>query len=225
MSQKTIMMTSGKITQVRLGRIETLAGVRRPTAYAKKPVSGPVAVHALGLDGDAQANRRVHGGPEKAVYGYPVSGYAAWQADFPALADRLVAGAMGENLVIAGGDEHDHCLGDIVRAGTAILQIAQIREPCSTFTATLGTARVAKAMTRSGRCGWYYRVIEGGMLAAGDAHDVIERPNPDWPISRFTPIAAGLSGRAEELDALSRLPGLTPAWQVRMAEALAAQSA
>ncbi len=94
---------------------------------------------------------------------------------------------MGENLVVAGQDEASLCIGDIIRCGSATLQIAQIREPCSTFAAVLGTTRVVRAMTRSGRCGWYYRVIEAGSIGAGDAHDVIERPNPGLAASRASP--------------------------------------
>ena len=223
------MIAGGSILAVRLGTIARLPGVGRggsgiDTAYRKTPVNGPVAVHGHGLAGDVQANLRVHGGPEKAIYGYPASGYADWQAEFPDLADRLVPGAMGENLVVGGQDESGLCIGDVVRCGTATLQIAQIREPCSTFAAVLGTARVVRAMTRSGRCGWYYRVIEPGQLAAGDGHDVIDRLNPDWPVARFAAFAAGRAGTAEALAELVTLPGLTPAWQQKAAAALAAQS-
>ncbi|WP_310496925.1 MOSC domain-containing protein [Sandarakinorhabdus sp.] len=224
------MIADGRILAVHTGRIERLANAGRggeglSTAYRKTPENGPVQVGPLGITTDVQANRKVHGGPEKAVYGYPISGYAGWRAEFADIADRFVPGAMGENLVIAGQDEASLCIGDIIRSGSVTLQIAQIREPCSTFAAIIGTSRVVKAMTRSGRCGWYYRVLEAGMLAPGDSHDVIERPNPDWPICRFTPIAAGRAGRTDELEALSTLPGLTLAWQVRMAQALATQRA
>ncbi|MEI6485085.1 MAG: MOSC domain-containing protein [Sphingomonadales bacterium] len=218
------MIASGIITQLRIGRPQPLPGHRMLSAYrARQPVAHAVAVHELGLDGDQVGNTRVHGGPEKAVYAYPLSGYAGWQAEFPDLAARFGPGAMGENLVVDGLDETSLCLGDILRCGTATLQIAQIREPCATFAAAMGTARVVKAMTRSGRCGWYLRVLEAGMIAAGDGHDVIERPNPDWPISRFTPIAAGKAGRHDELGALVALPGLSAYWRRKLAQRLADQ--
>ncbi|WP_372915214.1 MOSC domain-containing protein [Sandarakinorhabdus sp.] len=180
-------------------------------------------MHELGLAGDQVGNTRVHGGPEKAVYAYPLAGYAAWRAEFPDIADQFQPGAMGENLVVEGLDETSLCLGDIIRCGAATLQIAQIREPCSTFAAVMGTTRVVKAMVRSGRCGWYLRVLEGGQIAAGDGHDVIERPNPAWPISRFTPIAAGKAGRVEDLAELAVLPGLSAYWRAKLARRLADQ--
>jgi MOSC domain-containing protein YiiM len=218
------MIASGAISAVHIGKVTKLSADGRRTAFRKLPVAGAIAVHSLGLAGDQQGNLRVHGGTEKAVYGYPISGYAGWQAEFPAMADRFVAGAMGENLVIAGLDEEHVHIGDIVRAGTALLQIAQIREPCSTFAAVLGTTKVVRAMTKSGRCGWYYRVLEPGQVAAGDDHAIIERPNPHWSIARFARFAAGQAGTTEALHELTSLPGLTPAWQRKAAAALARQA-
>ena len=217
------MIASGSIQSVRLGQPTQLRdGVM--TGYRKVPVEGPVAVGTLGLEGDVQVNKRFHGGPEKAVYGYPVSGYAGWQAEYPALGQQFVPGAMGENLPVIGQDEASLCIGDIIRCGTALLQVAQIREPCSTFSAIHGTARVARAMTRSGRCGWYYRVLEPGVIAAGDAHDVVERWHPDWPVARLATIATGKAGTRDALAELAQLKGLTPAWQRRAAEMLERQT-
>ena len=216
------------LSAIHVGGIERLensgrGGAGLMTAYRKSPVARPVRVEAPGITSDVQANRRVHGGPEKAVYGYPPSGYAGWRAEFPGIANRFAPGAMGENLVVDGQDEASLCIGDVIRCGSATLQIAQIREPCSTFAAVLGTMRVVRAMTRSGRCGWYYRVLEAGMMAPRDAHDVIDRPNPQWSVSRFAAFAAGRSGTIGALSELTTLPGLTPAWQIKAAAALAAQ--
>lgn len=223
------MIQSGRILAVHVGRIARLEnnGRDRPgvdTAFVKYPATGPVAVHALGLAGDEQSNLRVHGGPEKAIYGYPISGYAGWRAEFPDMADRFVPGAMGENLVVNGPDEARICIGDIIRCGSATLQISQIREPCSTFAAVLGTTRVVRAMTKSGRCGWYYRVLEPGRITAGDGHEVIDRPNPEWTIARFAAFAAGRSGTIDAIRALTTLPGLTPGWQRKAAEVLVRQA-
>ena len=216
-------IASGKIRAVHVGTVAPPDGDGVRTAYVKRPVEGARVVHALGIEGDVQANRRVHGGPEKAVYGYPLAGYAGWRADFPEIADRFGPGAMGENLVIEGQDEANVHIGDLIRAGTALLQVAQIREPCSTFTAVIGTAKAARAMTRSGRCGWYYRVVEPGMLAAGDDHAIVERPNPDWPVARMAQIATGKSGSIDALAELVNLPGLTADWRQWAARMLARQ--
>lgn len=224
------MIDSGTLVAVHIGTIQHLENAGRggagiDTAFIKHAAPGSVAVNPTGLAGDFQGNLRVHGGPEKAIYGYPLSGYDGWRADFPDLAARFGPGAMGENLVIAGQDEASLCIGDVIQCGTATLQISQIREPCSTFAAVFGTTRVVRAMTRSGRCGWYYRVVKPGIIGAGDAHTVINRPNPQWPVARFAAFAAGRSGTIEALAELADLPGLTPAWQAKAKAALAAQQA
>ncbi|WP_426163160.1 MOSC domain-containing protein [Sandarakinorhabdus sp. DWP1-3-1] len=224
------MIASGTIAAVRVGRSAPLPGAGRRgadlvTAYFKSPVDGPVAIRPLGLDGDTQVNRRWHGGLEKAVYGYPASGYDGWRAEFAERAEQFVPGAMGENLVILGLDETSVCIGDTIRAGTALLQVAQHREPCATFTAVHGTAKLARAMSRSARCGWYYRVLEPGIVAAGDSHNVVERHNSGWTVARFVHVIGGKAEAAGALAELVTLPGLTPAWQAHAANALATQQA
>jgi MOSC domain-containing protein YiiM len=219
---------SATIESVRIGSITLLPGTGRGgrgimTAYRKSPVSGPVAIGPTGLAGDSQGNPRVHGGPEKAVYAYPLSGYAGWAADFPTLA--MGPGAMGENLVVTGVDEASIHIGDVIRAGTALLQVAQMREPCSTFAAIHGTTRVVRAMVKSGRCGWYCRVVEPGSVTAGDAHDIVDRPNPGWPVARLARFAAGEGGTIEALNELASLPGLSRYWQAKAQAELASQRA
>lgn len=219
------MIARGRIDEVRLGVPAPLDGSGLVTAYRKQPAAGAIAVHALGLEGDTQVNRRYHGGPDKAVYAYPASGYAGWIAEFPDLSARLVPGAMGENLVVSGMDEASLCLGDRLRCGTALLQVAQLREPCSTFAASLGTPKVVKAMARSGRCGWYLRVLEPGHIAAGDRHDVVERPNPAWTIARFAALVIAKRPDADDLAEITALPGLAPAWGQWAARKLSQQRA
>ncbi len=218
------MIASGTTAQVRRGQPEPLdpeSRKKRLTAFRKQPVVGPIAVHALGIEGDTQVDRRWHGGPEKAVYSYPLSGYAGWIADLPDHAARFVPGGMGENLCIEGQDEATICIGDVIRIGTTTLQVSQIREPCNTLAQIVGTARVARAMVRSGRSGWYSRVLEPGIITAGDAHDVIERPNPAWTMLRFSRFSGGGAPSDDELAELARLSGLTPDWQARAAQLLA----
>lgn len=189
------------------------------TAFAKQPASGPVRVSYLGLAGDDQANRRFHGGPDKAVYSYPLRNYPLWAADLPAHADRFVAGGMGENLVVDGRDEDEVCLGDIFRVGTVRLQVSEPREPCNTLARVVGTTRIVKMMLRTGRCGWYSRVLDEGVLAAGDALVLETRPNPGWTIRRVARMAADLPATPVEAQALKTLSGLSPGWRDRALQA------
>ena len=99
------------------GVITSLPPDGTPTGIFKRPVAGPVTVGLEGLEGDRQADRRVHGGAEKAVHLYPATHYERLTATFPALADALVPGCMGENLSVAGWDEESVCIGDVFRIG------------------------------------------------------------------------------------------------------------
>lgn len=209
------------IVAVHVGAVAPLGPHGVPSGYRKRPAGTPIHVGELGLAGDAQADLTVHGGADKAVYAYPVSRYPDWAAAFPAIAGEFVPGAMGENLVVRGIDETDVNIGDRIRVGGALLQIAQPRQPCFKLALALGEPRAARAMTRNGWCGWYYRVLEPGVIGAGDAHDVIERPNPGWPVSRFAEILAARALGADLLAEMVAMEGLAENWQVRALRRLA----
>ena len=210
-----------RIVAVRVGAVAPLGPNSVPSAYIKHEVAHPVAAGPLGLAGDAQADLTVHGGTEKAVYGYPQSRYVDWQTAFPALATRLVPGAMGENLVIAGADETSIHIGDRVRVGGALLQIAQPRQPCFKLGLAIGEPLLARTMTRNGWCGWYYRVLEPGAIGAGDDHRLVERPNPGWPVSRFAEVIAARAMGADVLAELVAMEGLAENWRLKALRLLA----
>lgn len=207
------------VLSLRVGRVAPLGPNAVPSGYVKAEVARPLHAGPLGLDGDAQADLRVHGGLDKAVYGYPASRYPEWRSEFPKLA--FAPGAMGENLTLSGGDERDAHIGDRVRIGGAVLQVTQPRQPCFKLGLALGDAGLIRAMTRSGRCGWYYRVIEPGSLAAGDAVHLIERPNPDWTVARFAALVAARAMTREVLSDLAAMEGLAEQWQLKALRLLA----
>ena len=175
---------AGSVVSVRVGRAAPLGPEGVLSGFVKCAVTGPVGVGFTGIAGDEQADLRVHGGPDKAVYGYAELRYAAWRADHPQHAALLVPGGFGENLTIAGCDETTVCLNDIVQIGTCILQVSQPRQPCFKFALRFDDLAMPKAMVLNGYCGWYYRVLEPGRLAAGDALVLQDRTHPLWPINR-----------------------------------------
>ncbi len=157
-----------------------------PSAIDKKPVSGPVEVGLEGLAGDAQGNPERHGGPEMAVHIFPSEHYADFLADDPRLADRLAEpGAFGENLSSRGLTEENVCIGDVVRIGTTLLQVSQTRNPCWKLNVRFQDAQMSRKVQKSARLGWYYRVLETGHLAAGEAITLEDRPRPDWTLERL----------------------------------------
>ena len=179
------------------------------SAFVKRPVAGPVAVDKLGLEGDQQVDLRVHGGPEKAVYGYAWSNYSAWRGEFPQHESLLIPGGLGENLTIAGCDESQVYLGDVVRIGTARLQVSQPRQPCFKFALRFDDVAMPRAMIRNGRSGWYYRVLSIGLLAPGDVVVLERRPAPEWPVDRvnrlITQRRATAAEKAEFAAAVARI--------------------
>jgi len=177
------------------------------SGFVKTPVTHRVAVGLLGLEGDEQADLRVHGGRDKAVYGYAWPNYALWRADFPQYAALLVPGGLGENLTIEGCDERRVCLGDIVRIGTAVLQVTEPRQPCFKFALRFDDVAMPRAMVRNGYCGWYYRVLTPGSLAAGDSVVLEERPNPDWSIDRVNRLIVQRRATEAERAEFAQLPG------------------
>ena len=175
---------SGVVVSVQTGRTAPLGPDGVLSGFVKRPVSGLVEVNPTGLLGDEQADLRVHGGPEKAVYGYADSRYEAWRTAYPQYSALLVPGGFGENLTIAGCDETTICLNDIVRVGSCLLQVSQPRQPCFKFALRFADVTMPQAMIRNGYCGWYYRVLQPGRLAAGDTLSLEVRPHPLWSIDR-----------------------------------------
>lgn len=205
------MTTIPSVRSVQVGRIAPLGPGGVPSAIVKSPVDGPVAVTMLGLVGDEQADLRYHGGPEKAVYGYGAAHFPAWIAEHPDHADLFVPGGVGENLTIDGLIEADLCVGDVHRIGTAHLQVCQPRQPCFKLALRFADSKLPKAMVRNGRAGWYYRVIEEGVLTAGDAVELVDRPNPDFAFARLVEIVNFRNASAAEFAAMAAMAGLASA--------------
>ena len=202
------LLTAARLSSIQIGRIAPLGPEHVPSGFVKTPVEGPIAVDALGLAGDEQADLTVHGGLEKAIYAYPAAHYSAWAADYPAHARRFVAGGVGENLTIDGWVESDLCVGDVHAIGTARLQACQPRQPCFKFALRFDDNRLPKAMVRNGRAGWYYRVIEAGVIRSGDAVTLVDRPNPGFGFDRLVTIANTRRASPAEHAAMAEMDGL-----------------
>ena len=199
------------LISIQTGRTAPLGSDRVPSAIVKRARDGAVAVGPLGLEGDEQADLSVHGGAEKAVYAYAASHYPDWARQFPDL--DFSGGAMGENLTLAGMQEANICVGDIHAIGTVLLQVCQPRQPCFKFALRHANSKLPKAMVRSGHSGWYYRVLQTGTLKAGDAVDLRERPNPDFPFVRLVEIVYHGQATKAELARLAGMQGLARQWR------------
>lgn len=159
---------SFKIVSVNVGLPRTVEflGQQVTTGIFKSPVSGRIPLRRLNLDGDRQADLKVHGGPDKAVYAYPAAHYDFWRAQLPGV--PLPWGSFGENLTIEGYDEESVFIGDRFQAGSAELVVSQPRMPCYKLGVRFGDAQMVKRFLASRRTGFYFRVLREGEIAAGD---------------------------------------------------------
>jgi MOSC domain-containing protein YiiM len=215
---------SGAIVSVQVGQVAPLGPDGVASGFVKSPVTGPVAVGPLSLAGDTQADLRVHGGPDKAVCIYPAEHYASWRRDQPEHVAMLVPGGFGENLTTVGLDENTICIGDVLRVGSALLQVTQPRQPCFKLALRFADPHLPRAMQRTGRSGWYARVLEDGLVENSSPIIVAKRLNPTWPVSRLVRVIAHRSVTLEEMAELSDLPGLAAQWR-RIAAVSVKQSA
>jgi MOSC domain-containing protein YiiM len=200
------------IVSVNVGRPAPLTVRRgRPvlSAIGKAPVSGRVRVAGVNVEGDEQADRRVHGGPDKALYAYASEDTEWWTAE---LGQELGAGAFGENLTTAGLDVSGAVIGERWRAGSVELEVCQPRLPCFKLAAKRGEPQMVRRFAEAGRPGAYLRIVREGELAAGGEIDVVTRPEHGITValvSRAIMLDETLLGAAA---AAPELPGALAEW-------------
>ena len=168
---------SGRLVSVNVGRPRQVSVRRgRPvmSAIGKAPVSRRVRVAGVNVEGDDQADRTVHGGPEKAVYAYAREDELWWAAR---LAREVGPGMFGENLTVEGVDVSGAVIGERWKIGTVELQVSQPRLPCFKLGLRFGDPQMLKQFAQAGRPGAYLRILAEGELGAGDAVEVSDRPD------------------------------------------------
>jgi MOSC domain-containing protein YiiM len=220
-------MSVPTILSLQVGQVQTLEDDRpadgRPrlwtTAFFKQPVAGSVFVGPLGLAGDAQADRKHHGGLDKAILAYAAAHYPHWQQEWGL--ETLLPGAMGENLTVAHLDETTVCLGDRWQAGQVVLEVSQPRQPCWKMGRRWQRPDLPKRVIQTGRTGWYLRVLQEGELQAGLPLTLLARPYPTWTVARASAVMYERPGRRELLAELANLPPLAQAWREELLSRLA----
>jgi MOSC domain-containing protein YiiM len=136
------------------------------TGIYKQPVPRAVGVTALGLAGDVQVDRENHGGRDKAIYVYTVENYRFWQEELGE--ESFPHGQFGENFTVSGMEDGDVHLGDVFQIGEIVVEVTQPRVPCFKLGVKMGDPRFVEAFLRSGRAGFYLRVLREGAVRAGD---------------------------------------------------------
>ncbi len=172
---------SARVRSVNVGRVVGVPwGTLRSSAIDKRPTAGPVTVRRLGLGGDEIGDLVHHGGADQAVYAYAREDLDDWQDE---LGRPLHDGVFGENLTTAGLDVQNSRIGDRWRIGTALLEVCDVRIPCSVFQGFLDERHWVRRFTEKGVPGAYLRVVEEGELGSGDEIRVVERRDHDVTVA------------------------------------------
>ena len=189
-------------------------GMTVRTAIFKKPVDGTVAIQELNLTGDQQANLTVHGGSDKAVYAYPIEHYEYWRKQLSDVS--LSWGAFGENLTIEGLSEDTVCIGDVLRIGSAVLQITQPRIPCYKLALRFNRDDIIKRFLLSGRSGFYFSVIEPGDVGAGSKVEILDRDTNNVTVSDLLRLYLGQTRDPQLLQRAINVSSLPENWKAQL---------
>lgn len=194
-------------------------GMPRPVPHAgrvistgifKEPVHGPVLLRRVNLDGDGQADLRVHGGADKAAYAYPFEHYAFWESETGR--NDFAHGQFGENFTITGLLEDAVCIGDEFQIGMARVQVTQPRSPCFKLGIRMNDDQFPARFAAANRTGFYLRVLQEGHVSAGDPIERI-RHHADSLNVRDVFRLRHDSGTRTEYERAVHLPGLSPSWR------------
>jgi MOSC domain-containing protein YiiM len=180
------------------------------TGFYKGLVEGRAYVGTENIRGDGQADLRHHGGVDKAVLAYSADHYPAWRESLQ-LPD-MPHGAFGENLTMRGLSEESVCIGDILQIGTVTFEVSQPRQPCWKLARRWRMHELVALVVRSGRTGWYLRVLEEGWIEAGMPVELVQRPNPAWPIARANRVMHHHRTDVALTLELAEVPGLAKSW-------------
>ncbi|WP_343073143.1 MOSC domain-containing protein [Salicibibacter cibarius] len=213
---------SGKIKQ--LGDPNATNPMDKPweSAIFKSETEEPIWASETGLIGDEVADKKTHGGPEKAIFSYPIKHYDYWKKDLET--DAIDVGGMGENFAVFDMDESSVCIGDTYRFGDALLQVSQPRRPCWKPARRFRTMDLALRIQNSGRTGWYYRVLQEGYVRAGVHFELIERPYPKWTIQACNDVMYIYKDNLQLAEKLASCELLAPNWKHTLNKRILGQS-
>lgn len=207
-----------QLLDVRMGRVQERPDAHgRPlrSAIRKESVPGPILLGSEGLLGDEVGDRKHHGGPDQALLAYARETYVLWASE----GRPLAPGTFGENLLLAGLDDHSACIGDRLQVGDALLQVSQPRVPCGTLQRHLGWPDAVTRVYATARGGFYLRVLVPAPLESGAPVKLLDRPQPAWTVARALHARWKAAENPAECLAMGALPELSADWRARFGPA------
>ena len=197
------------LVSVNVGRIRHISHQGRDvtTGIYKEPVAGRVATHGVNIDGDDQADRHAHGGPDRAAYAYAQEDLTWWSEQ---LGRPVPPGSMGENLTTSGVDVTGALVGERWRVGTVLFEVSSPRVPCFKLSRRMEDGRFQQRFAAALRPGAYLRILEHGTVAAGDPITVVHRPDHEVTLAM---VAEAYHGDHSLAPRLLAAPELTDGWR------------
>jgi MOSC domain-containing protein YiiM len=203
------------------------------SAISKMPVEGPIFLGLTNLAGDTQADLKNHGGSDKAVCVYAYEHYAHWQSYYGL--SHLPYGAFGENFTTLGWQESTLCIGDTLAVGKAVgnargeeggvlVQVSQPRQPCWKLARQRQIEDLVHQVQTIGYTGWYFRVLQEGMVQAGDPLHLIERPYPHLTLAEANRLMHHDKDDWEAIAVLAACPLLSASWRTTLTHRLRTHS-
>lgn len=199
--------------QIYIGQVKHNYGF--DTAIDKAAVNNTIYLSTHGLAEDTCADRKYHGGLERALHQYPAEHYAFWQQTFTPRSDKqpkFEAPGMGENISALGMTEENVYIGDQYQWGEAIIEVSQPRLPCFKLNSRWDTADISVQMQALSRCGWLYRVVKPGMVSQQDALILIKRLDAAATVKEVCELFFSEPLNKANLTTLIELPALSPIW-------------
>lgn len=216
------------IKAVLSGKIKTYAPQGYKSAIHKQPVEGWVLVTPEGICTDEQADRKVHGGKDKALHHYPFEHYDDWKNKLTGITDNLSIldkpGAFGENISSLGLTEDNVCFCDCFSIGDElVVQVSQTRQPCWKLNQHFDAPEMSLYLQQTGKTGWYYRVLQDGYISTQSTVTLLERPYPQWTLKCVNQVMFADKVDKALLEAFLELP-LTPSWRATIEKRLSTNS-
>ena len=203
-----------KIIGLYSGKLTNIGKKRSPTGIYKQSMS-QVSVDESGIIGDIQADKRYHGGPEKALHQYALSSYEKIIKRYPLLHKQANPGMIGENLSATDMNEHNVCIGDIYKVGSAILQVSSPRIPCWKIDAKFKQPDLHQFISQHRLNGWYYRVLQAGDITLRDVFLLQQRPNVGITVDTMLKVIHD-EAKQQLVELVVNATGLDPEWQKRL---------
>ncbi len=181
------------------------------TGIWKEPVAGRRMVRRLNIEGDGQADLQGHGGEQRAVLVYQLESYRFWERELGR--PEFAYGQFGENFTVDGLSDHEVCIGDRYRIGDALFEVTQPRVTCYRVGLRMDEPRMAALLVSHARPGFYLRVLEEGLVGAGDEVVKIADGPEQMSVADIDALLYLPGHRREDLQRALRIPALSPGWQ------------